>query len=290
MLQSNKNVSFYGCWQGSDQQILESLFSMANGHGLPQGEINLLHQVRQTSPFLSSHEDHREWHHSLPDAHSWGRQSSLCPDTSRALRRVHTAARPPPCLHIPAPGSAALRAAGAVGSAQRGGSSGAALLWAAEPAALAVLRVCCASSVPSRVRQRQRRGRGALSPPRSARRRGRPSWRKRLAFRFPSAREEAGAAAAMQVSSLNEVKIYSLSAGRSLPEVRAARGGCARPGPGPAARAGPARCRRGDRAPARPGLAELPRSMCACVGLVTEKQLWVFLKLEMQFECMNLWV
>lgn len=45
MLQNSKNVPFYGCWQGSDQQILDSLFSMANRYGLPQGErINLLHQ------------------------------------------------------------------------------------------------------------------------------------------------------------------------------------------------------------------------------------------------------
>lgn len=56
--------------------------------------------------------------------------------------------------------------------------------------------------------------------------------RKRAAFRFRSAREEAGRAAAMQVSSLNEVKIYSLSAGRSLPEVRERRGEGHRAGPG----------------------------------------------------------
>ncbi|KAL2306874.1 hypothetical protein Nmel_004818 [Mimus melanotis] len=44
MLQSSKSMSFCGCWQGSDQQILDLLFSMAKGHGLPQGEkINLLH-------------------------------------------------------------------------------------------------------------------------------------------------------------------------------------------------------------------------------------------------------
>lgn len=36
----------------------------------------------------------------------------------------------------------------------------------------------------------------------------------------------------MQVSSLNEVKIYSLSAGRSLPEVRERRGEGHRAGPG----------------------------------------------------------
>lgn len=77
--------------------------------------------------------------------------------------------------------------------------------------------------------------RGAPGPARV-----RQSWRKRSPFRFPSAREEAGAAAAMQVSSLNEVKIYSLSAGRSLPEVRVAGGTRpARPGPAAGAGAGP---------------------------------------------------
>lgn len=60
------------------------------------------------------------------------------------------------------------------------------------------------------------RGAGPEPPPRPA---GPAAGAEPAAFRFPSAQEEAGAAAAMQVSSLNEVKIYSLSAGRSLPEV-----------------------------------------------------------------------